>query len=67
MSETVTEIVRRERVCGESKIESARGGKRVETASIAMAQTNNTRTFHFYSYAGHALSSTMAFQKKHPS
>lgn len=61
MSETVTEIIRREREWGGRENESDRGGMRVKTASIAMAQLNNTRTFCFYSYAGHALSSTMAF------
>lgn len=39
---------------------------RVETSSIGMARPNNRRTFCFYSYAGHALSSPMAFQKTSP-
>lgn len=64
MSETVTEIISREGEGGERENESDRERMRVEAASIAMARQNNTRTFCFYSYAGHALSSTMAFQKK---
>lgn len=40
-------------------------GGRTST-SIAVDKLNNTRTFYLYSHAGHALYSTMAFQKKHP-
>lgn len=46
--------------------ESDRERMRVQAALIAADQQNNTRTFCFYSYAGRALFSTMAFQKKHP-
>lgn len=61
--ETVTVISRKERV-RERENKGDRRGMRLQAASIITAKLNNTRTFRLYFYAGHALSSSVAFYKK---